>query len=574
MSQGKYYLRFKIGQRIEHWIMVISFTLLGFTGLIQKFAFIPWVGNLIAVSGGIEAVRVIHHYAAAVMIAGFIYHGAVVTYKVLVERVRMTMMPGIKDLTDMFGVIMHNLGLKADRPKLPRYNFEEKMEYWALIWGTVIMALTGLMLWNPITTAKFLPGSFIPAAKAAHGGEAILAVLAVLVWHMYSVHLRKFNKSMFTGKMSEEEMRHEHALELEDIAGGVADEARSTPEGRARRARIFIPIFAVITAVFLFGAYLFLTYEETAITTLPESVEPVEAYQPITVSEAGGSPHATITEYNGPESCTGSGCHTAKPLETVTASAHSRRIAAAGPNPLLAKMVKNGVTATQTPECLLCHAKDLNLNDPVASVQSVRAAGGQTCTRCHSGHTEDGVHAGIGLGCTSCHTSTEHQIESKVNCTTCHLEKPHTNPIINSKHERLDCLTCHTQEGKVVTVNTAQSTQDPVTGFYTAQIDFTAGDQVFAWQKDGQAAAVDTEGAIIVPVIPVTILTPNNFDPVDFAATGNGGSGMETVTQIVPGHNVTKEARTCGTCHGPEGTFDFTALGFNEEAGLSMAAAK
>ena len=97
-----------------------------------------------------------------------------------------------------------------------RFTFEEKVEYWSLLWGTVIMVATGFALWNPIATARFLPGQWIPAALAAHGGEALLAVLAIVVWHGYGVHLRHFNRSMFTGSLSEAEMRQEHPLELEE----------------------------------------------------------------------------------------------------------------------------------------------------------------------------------------------------------------------------------------------------------------------------------------------------------------------------------------------------------------------
>ena len=108
-------------------------------------------------------------------------------------------------------------------PQMGRYTFEEKMEYWAFVWGAIIMGATGFMMWNPISTVKFLPGEVIPAAKAAHGGEALLAVLAIIIWHMYGVHIKRFNKSMWTGKMSEEEMLHEHPLELADIKAGIAD---------------------------------------------------------------------------------------------------------------------------------------------------------------------------------------------------------------------------------------------------------------------------------------------------------------------------------------------------------------
>ena len=65
------------------------------------------------------------------------------------------------------------------------------------------MALTGFMMWNPLATIKVLPGEFIPAAKTAHGAEAVLAVLAIIVWHMYGVHVKRFNKSMWTGKLTE-----------------------------------------------------------------------------------------------------------------------------------------------------------------------------------------------------------------------------------------------------------------------------------------------------------------------------------------------------------------------------------
>ena len=98
------------------------------------------------------------------------------------------------------------------------------------------MIATGFMLWNPVATARFLPGEFIPAAQVVHGGEALLAILAVLVWHFYAVHLRQFNRSMFTGEMSEAEMEHEHPLELERIKAGKAERA-TRPRGSSRGGR-------------------------------------------------------------------------------------------------------------------------------------------------------------------------------------------------------------------------------------------------------------------------------------------------------------------------------------------------
>jgi hypothetical protein len=178
------------------------------------------------------------------------------------------MLPGFKDLQDAFQHFLYNLGLRKERPKMDRYNFVEKAEYWAMVWGLVLMALTGFMMWNPIATARILPGQAIPAAKVAHGAEAILAVLAIFIWHFYHVHLRTFNKSMFTGKLSRHEMEEEHALELEKIEKGLLPPPPSPAELK-RRKQIYYPVAAALSLILLFFVYRFVTYEQTAITTIP-----------------------------------------------------------------------------------------------------------------------------------------------------------------------------------------------------------------------------------------------------------------------------------------------------------------
>jgi formate dehydrogenase subunit gamma len=132
----------------------------------------------------------------------------------------------------------------------------------------VVMIVTGFMLWNPIAAARFVPGQWIPAAQVIHGGEALLAILAVLVWHFYSVHLRHFNRSMWTGEMTEEEMEHEHPLELDKIRAGTSEPALD-PALVARRQKVFTPVAAVVAVLLLAAIYWFVTFEQTAITTLP-----------------------------------------------------------------------------------------------------------------------------------------------------------------------------------------------------------------------------------------------------------------------------------------------------------------
>jgi cytochrome b subunit of formate dehydrogenase len=276
------YLRFRWPDRAEHFVLLGSFTILAVTGLVQKFAEAGISQAIIAALGGIETTRTIHHVAAVVLMLEGIFHLGAVSYKVLVRRTRLDMLPGLADATRAWNAFRYNLGLRRDPPQEGRYTFAEKAEYFAVVWGTVLMAVTGFMMWNPISTARYLPGQVIPAAKAAHGYEAILAVLAIIIWHMYHVHLRRFNKSMFTGRLTEHEMLHEHPLELADIKAGLA-ERPVDPKAVARRRRVFIPVYAVVALLLLAGVYAFVTFEQTAITTLPEPVE-VPIFAPLTAT--------------------------------------------------------------------------------------------------------------------------------------------------------------------------------------------------------------------------------------------------------------------------------------------------
>jgi formate dehydrogenase gamma subunit len=274
-SAPRLYPRFDRSQRIEHAVFLAAFIVLAITGLAQMFATAAVGGSVLRAIGGIETARVIHRTAAVIMMVEAIYHILAVLYRVVVRRVALSMLPTLDDLKLLLLDLAFYLGLRSARPRAGRYSYVEKAEYFALVWGTLIMILTGFMMWNPIATASLLPGEVIPAAKSAHGNEALLAVLAIVLWHFYHVHVRHFNRSMFTGVLSREEMEHEHPAELEAIEAGHVPSS-PTPEVIRRRERAFLPGAALLAVALGFGLLRFITFEQTAITTLPpgEVVEP------------------------------------------------------------------------------------------------------------------------------------------------------------------------------------------------------------------------------------------------------------------------------------------------------------
>jgi cytochrome b subunit of formate dehydrogenase/mono/diheme cytochrome c family protein len=278
------YVRFQLPQRLEHLLLLLSFSTLAITGLAQRYATVSVGEFILRLVGGIEMARTIHHFAAITMMFESIYHLVTIAYGVLVKRASLSILPVPEDLKHLFHDILFYLRLRKRKGYYGRYSYGEKIEYLAVVWGTIIMGITGFMLWNPITTARWLPGEVIPAAKIAHSNEAVLAVLAILLWHFYNVHIRSFNKSMFTGRLTREEMAHEHPAELALIEEGKTNVA-IPPKVIRRRQRIFFPIALLLIVALTFGVYAFIASEETAISTVPQG-ETAQAYAPRTPTVA------------------------------------------------------------------------------------------------------------------------------------------------------------------------------------------------------------------------------------------------------------------------------------------------
>lgn len=127
---------------------------------------------------------------------------------------------------DVRGVIQdmaYLLGLRREKPAFARYDYRQKLEYWAVVWGTAVMALSGLIMWFPEAFTRYVPGVIVTASRVAHGGEALLALLSVILWHFYNAHFRPdifpMDRAMWTGEIPLERLRHDHRAEYERVFG-------------------------------------------------------------------------------------------------------------------------------------------------------------------------------------------------------------------------------------------------------------------------------------------------------------------------------------------------------------------
>lgn len=230
--------RFDLSQRIQHFLLILSFTTLAITGLLQLFVQSTWAQQIMAALGGIDGVRRIHHSAGVVLLFISLYHIMNFVWDLVAGR-RQRMLPGLQDAKDAAHAVNYLLGRQPDGPQYDRYDFRQKMEYWALVWGTFLMGATGLILMFPEIATQVLPGVAVYAAKAAHGLEALLAILSIILWHMYGTHLAEglfpLDTTIFTGKISRERMMKEHPREYERLVmddNSSAGQPAETIEGQ------------------------------------------------------------------------------------------------------------------------------------------------------------------------------------------------------------------------------------------------------------------------------------------------------------------------------------------------------
>jgi formate dehydrogenase subunit gamma len=213
----KIFKRFSLAQRWEHFVLILSSTVLLVTGLPQKYRSAEWSQVILSSPERVELVQTIHHIAAVMLILEVVFHLGLAISLLTHRKLPGDIFPVWKDFKDAAKMIKYLLFMSREKPSYGKYNFEQKVTYWFIFFGVGIMVITGLILWFPIFFTRFLPGGVIPAAHLAHGSEAIVAAIFVVVWHFYHVHIERLNLSIFTGKMDEEEMKQYHAEEYQRV---------------------------------------------------------------------------------------------------------------------------------------------------------------------------------------------------------------------------------------------------------------------------------------------------------------------------------------------------------------------
>ena len=210
--QDRSIVRMTKRQRWQHAALLSSFITLAITGFALAYPD-SWLGMVM----GETVRRYGHRVAAAVLIGVGVYHVYYVLFTQEGRRSLKDMLPILKDGFDVRDALAYYLGFSSRRPAFGRFTYGEKAEYWALVWGWFIMGLTGSMAWFKIGVGHWLPRWSVDVALSVHFYEAVLATLAIVVWHFYGVifdpEVYPINWAFWDGKMSRKLYEEEHPLD-------------------------------------------------------------------------------------------------------------------------------------------------------------------------------------------------------------------------------------------------------------------------------------------------------------------------------------------------------------------------
>ncbi|MGC8783630.1 MAG: cytochrome b/b6 domain-containing protein [Armatimonadota bacterium] len=215
--------RLSLNERLQHLVLVVAFTLLVISGMPVSYAESGWARVFYSFPGSVELRGIIHRIGAVMLITLAIWHPLWLFTprgREQLKHLRWTR----KDFADIWQMLRCYLGMSQEKPRFGRFNWIEKFEYLAVVWGTVVMILTGLIMWGEDLAFRYLPLWMWHIARLIHGYEALLAFLTIIIWHMYHVHFKPgmfpMSRVWLDGRISLRHLQEEHPLEYEQMQHG------------------------------------------------------------------------------------------------------------------------------------------------------------------------------------------------------------------------------------------------------------------------------------------------------------------------------------------------------------------
>ena len=206
MANPRQIRRYTDGERINHWIVAISFLLAALSGLSMFHPALFWLSHLF---GGGPWTRILHPFIGVVMAAAFI---AVMLRFWRDNRMQPADRQWLRQWRDV-------LAAREDRlPEVGRYNGGQKALFWVMVACTLTLLVTGVLFWRPWFADGF-PITLVRLATLLHAIAASILILGIII-HVYAALWVKGSvRAMIRGTVSAAWARKHHAAWYREVSG-------------------------------------------------------------------------------------------------------------------------------------------------------------------------------------------------------------------------------------------------------------------------------------------------------------------------------------------------------------------
>jgi formate dehydrogenase gamma subunit len=210
MNKKGFILRFSVNERIQHLLLIVSFTMLFVSGFALKYSSTEAGSFIITMVGGMENRNFVHRVGALLLIFTAFYHLFYILFSQRGKEQFKEILPNGKDFSDLF----------KKNVKSGKYRAGQKMQYLLVALGAVTMIISGGFLWFHDFTLSTLGTGFFNLIDLFHSQESLMILLVVVLWHIYDVHFRDafpMDWSWINGEISIERLKKNHPLEYEKL---------------------------------------------------------------------------------------------------------------------------------------------------------------------------------------------------------------------------------------------------------------------------------------------------------------------------------------------------------------------
>jgi formate dehydrogenase subunit gamma len=189
--------RYGAGDRINHWLVALTFVLLALSGLALFHPSMFWLTNLF---GGGQWTRILHPFVGVVMFVSF----AALALKF---RHHNRLEPRDRQWLAQWRDVIANREDKL--PEVGRYNAGQKVLFWVMLLCMLVLVVSGIVMWQPYFAPVF-PITLIRIASLLHALSAFVLILGIIV-HVYAaIWVKGTIGAMMRGTVSRAWARKHH----------------------------------------------------------------------------------------------------------------------------------------------------------------------------------------------------------------------------------------------------------------------------------------------------------------------------------------------------------------------------